>query len=232
MLEIQPAYQILTAAEVFLAGRQKKLTVSSRRVADEFLTLLHSLPWHGDVQGCSLSGDISILAAFISTQWLSEIHESFMLETVQRRVRSAPEASNDFLAPIYTSTDIKAAFNNRDTNTYPPSLRTTLSQIGYDLGSGNPEKASMLWYINRNHWVTTSSPKSSTILYADPKGKPVHDGVKDPLEWWLKVHLPDVGSLTWGTLPCCPQPASDNHSCRILSINAAAHQHDWLITGC
>lgn len=225
ILEIQPTYQIWTTAEVFLATRQKKLTGDSRRVADEFRTLLHSLPWHGEVQGFSMSGDTSILAAFISTKWLSETHESFMLETIQRRARSSPETSGDFLAPIYTSTDIRAAYDNRDTNPYPPKNRTTLSQIGYDLGRGDRVKPSMLWHLNRNHWVTTSSPDPSKILFADPKGQPLPASIKDPLEWWLKIHFPDVKSRAWGELPCSRQPTNDNHSCGILSINAAAHQH-------
>ncbi|KZP14370.1 hypothetical protein FIBSPDRAFT_701618, partial [Athelia psychrophila] len=181
------------------------------------------LPWHGRIKGFSDNEDVAYLAAFASTCWLSDVHETFMLECLQRHIRASPDYdAKKLLANIWTSKKIIIAYNNRTHKAYPPSTPDPLVQLGNDLASGLKTKVGMMWFVQDGHWVSTDvsiGHSQCTIAYADPEQRALPESVRDPINWWLAAHIKQ--SLVWGTLECPLQ--RDGYSCGILANNALAH---------
>jgi hypothetical protein len=78
------------------------------------------------VQGFSNYGGIHILAAFLSMDWLSDLHETFMLEVVHQRVGMLKGAAGDLVAGVLTSHHIHQAYQNCNTREYPPAMMICL----------------------------------------------------------------------------------------------------------
>ncbi|KZP06363.1 hypothetical protein FIBSPDRAFT_940040 [Athelia psychrophila] len=223
ILDITAAQKTWADADRYLSGLQLKNKLEIRVQADNFRILLSNLPWHGRVKGFSDNEDVTYLAAFASTRWLSDIHETFMLECIQRHIRASPDYdAKKLLTSIWTSQKIITAYNNRTRHTYPPSTPDPLAQLGNDLASGIKTKLGMMWFINDGHWASTDisvNNSQCTIAYADPERQALPESVRAPVNWWLAAHLKH--SLSWATLECALQ--RDGYSCGILANNALAH---------
>lgn len=224
ILAIRTAQKAWADADRFLSALQVRNSVAVRNEADAFRLLLANLPWHGRIKGFSDNEDVTYLAAFASTKWLSDLHETFMLECLQRRMR----ASSDYdpkiaITNIWTSKHILTAYDNRLHNPYPPSTPNALVQLGNDLASGRKTKLGLMWYIKDGHWVSTDifvDQSRCTVSYADPMGEPVPESVHNAANWWLAAHIKQP--LVWGLLECPVQ--RDGYSCGILAQNALAYE--------
>jgi hypothetical protein len=222
--EILPARQAWTFADRYLTILQKKTSERTRRAADEFRALLHALPWHGRIHGFSDNDDVHRLADFASKHWLADIHETFMLEELQRQIAAIPEfGTKQVITNIWISNKIRVAYEHRNESEYPSPHRTELAELGADLSSGAKSRLGMIWFIKRCHWCSmdiTADTSERTILYGDPEGDEAPDWLREATIWWLSKHV--EGSFEWGILPCPTQ--RDGFSCGILAKNALAHR--------
>jgi hypothetical protein len=221
--EILPAHQAWTSADRYLTTLQKKSSEHTRRAADDFRALLHALPWDGKIYSFSDDDAVHRLAAFASRDWLADIHETFMLEELQRQIAAIPEfGTKQIVVNIWISNKIRIAYEQRDNNEYPPPHRTELAELGADLASGAKSRLGLLWFIKGNHWCSMDIIADGTrqvILYGDPEGDEAPDWLHEATIWWLSKHI--KGSFEWGVLACPLQ--QDGFSCGILAQNGLAH---------
>jgi hypothetical protein len=221
--EILPARQAWTAADQNLSVLQKKSSDHIRQAADNFRALLHSLPWHGRICGFSDSKAVHWLAAFTSKDWLTDIHETFMLEELQRQIAAVPEfGTKQVVTNIWISKKICDAYEHRNDNMYPPLHRTELAELGTDLARGTKTRLGMMWFVNHNHWCSMdiiADTLKQHILYGDPMGDGPPNHIREAVVWWLSKHV--EGSFEWGTLLCPSQ--HDGFSCGLLAQNGLAH---------
>lgn len=221
--DILPAKQAWTTADRYLTILQKKSSEHTRRAADDFRALLHALPWDGKIYGFSDDDAVHRLAAFASQDWLADIHETFMLEELQRQIAAIPEfGTKQIVVNIWISNKIRIAYEQRDKNEYPPLHRTELAELGADLASGAKSRLGLLWFIKGNHWCSMDIIVDGTrqiILYGDPEGDEAPDWLHEATIWWLSKHI--KGSFEWGALACPSQ--QDGFSCGILAQNGLAH---------
>jgi hypothetical protein len=220
--EIIPAHRAWTAANVYLLAQQRKSSERSRRVGDAFRTILHELPWRGQVHGFSDHCEVHILSKFLSKDWLADIHETFLLEILRSRVLSTELFGSEHdIATIWTSKKIRIAHENRETNKYIPSSRTDIAQLGSDLVNSKKTRVGMLWHINENHWTSmVINMLTARILYGDPFGSNAPAWLQDAVIWWLSQHV--TQPFEWGVLECTAQ--NDGFSCGILAQNALRHE--------
>lgn len=173
ILDVTAAQKTWADADRYLLGLQVRNNLVIRVQADTFRILLSNLLWHGRGKGFSDNKDVTYLAAFASTSWLSNLHETFMLECLQRHIRASPDYNaRKLITSIWVSKKILTAYNNRLRSVYPPSTPDQLVQLGNDLASGMKTKLGMMWFIKDGHWVSTDisvGPLQCTIAYADPE---------------------------------------------------------------
>lgn len=216
--------QIWQRADSYLKTLQQKPIEHVRRAADDFRAALLDLPWHGDINGYSDYGAVHCLAAFASKEWLQDIHETCMLEELQRQLSAVPAFAGNKggIVHIGMSVQLCAAHTQRNTTTYPPTHRSQLAQLGSDLRTGAKTRVGMMWFVAGDHWCSMAilvGEGSQSVLWGDPMGDEVPDWVRNATVWWLSVHVERL--FDWGILECSPQ--RDGFSCGILAQNGLAH---------
>jgi hypothetical protein len=196
--ELLPARHAWTLADRYLTTLQKKTSEVTRRAADEFRALLHALPWHGSIHGFSDTDPVYRQADFTSEKWLADIHETFMLEELQRQIAAIPEfGTQQVVTNIWISTKIRIAYEHRDVTEYPSPHRTELAELGADLASGAKSRLGMIWFIKHSHWCSMDINASQrTIRYGDPEGDEAPLWLCEATDWWLSKHI--EGKFEWG----------------------------------
>ena len=221
--EILPARQAWTLADHYFTTLQKKSSEHTRCAADDFRTILHVLPWDGKIYGFSDNDAVHRLAAFTSQDWLADIHETFMLEELQRQIAAIPEfGTKQIVVNIWISNKIRIAYEQHDNNEYPPPHHMKLAELGADRASSAKSRLGLLWFIKGNHWCSMDIIADRTrqiILYGDPEGDEAPDWLHEAPIWWLSKHI--KGLFEWGVLARPSQ--KDGFSCGILVQNGLAH---------
>ena len=107
----------------------------------DFRAALHELPWHGTVCGFSDLADVLVPANFLSYDWLSDFHETFLLEILRSRIISTEMFHSEHdIATIWTSKKIRIAYEQRKAKEYLPSARAEIVQLGLALASGKKKR--------------------------------------------------------------------------------------------
>ena len=219
--EILPARHNWMLADRYLSKLQKKTSVVTHHAADDFHTLLHALPWHGNIRGFSDTDSVHRLADFASEHWLADIHETLMLEELQCQISATPEfGTKQVITNIWISTKIHIAYEHHDEKEDPPPHHTELSELGADILNGARTQLGMLWFIKHSHCCSMDINISEcTICYGDPEGDSAPDWLCEVTNWWLSKHID--AKFDWVILPCSAQ--CDGFSCGILAKNGLAH---------
>ena len=190
--EVLPARHAWMLADCRLTTLQKKSSEVTRRAADEFCTLLHTLLCHGSIHGFSNTDNVCRLADFASEHWLADINESFMLEELQHQIAANPEfGTKQVVTNIWTLNKIHIAYEHHNEAEYHSSHCNKLAELGADLASGTKTHLGMIWFIKCSHWCSMDINTSQhTICYGDPEGDEAPNWLCDATKWWLsKEHL-------------------------------------------
>ncbi|KAJ7596160.1 hypothetical protein C8J56DRAFT_1022532 [Mycena floridula] len=149
--------------------RDAHLSSESGRLIDQVLDMIHRLPWSGSIHGFPLKVDITYLAEFLMTDWLST-----------SEVEVASEAAM-FMSKV------KSAYESQD------SYRDSQSQefrwvrkVGTALGNGEQKKLAIEVNVRDSHWVTIIIDcEKRVIWHGDSFHAAVDPELRVALKWWI-----------------------------------------------
>ncbi|KIK07130.1 hypothetical protein K443DRAFT_87913, partial [Laccaria amethystina LaAM-08-1] len=181
-------------------------------------TIVSRLPWAGEIPGFNSKIDMQFLSFYLTTQWLTDDHESLMLELLRRETEQLKgdhiHFQDSFFIPL-----LCAAYNNRSQYGTDGSYQW-LRDLGTDLGFQYRSHLVTISNINQNHWgAIIVDFDQKLVRYGDSMDHLLKAGVKSALNWWLYVHTGQDFSYTKLPMTC----QEDSHSCGILAWNAITH---------
>ncbi|KAG6380266.1 hypothetical protein JVT61DRAFT_8358 [Boletus reticuloceps] len=169
----------------------------SQDLLQQAYMLLGSLPWSGFVLGFETHEKINHLAAYMTQEWLSDVHEMQMLELLQVTIRRQMATIEIEIKGPYFYGYLKSASEAGESRYKDSASFSPARGFGEALHSGQCTSISFITNVNGNHWVAT---------------------VMDFAE-----HLHPILQLTraFAELPIPFQ--QDSFSCGILAFGALAH---------
>jgi hypothetical protein len=182
--------------------------------------VLAGLPWNGQLSGRKIP--ITTLSAYMTTEWLSDEHESQMLELLRQDLLRTALNSEVEVEEIHFIPLLCNAYSNR--SQYPMDrhwtwLREKGHAIATPMGVRRQGQAVALSNVGGNHWVAIVLDfEKATIQYGDSLGGHINEQLKDVLGWWTHYHTGHI--FTHFNLPITRQ--HDSHSCGLLAWNALA----------
>ncbi|KAG6913218.1 hypothetical protein DXG01_008659 [Tephrocybe rancida] len=190
-----------------------------RKLVLRILTAVNQMPWNGVFHGMQAQVPTHSLTAFLSTKWLTDDHESLMLEVLEHKVAELHLSNQVWIQSPFFITLLKAAYNDRDEY---DSVRIYewLRVMGQDAAK---QEGQLVTIANNegNHWTGIAIDFSGKgfICNGDSMGHTMEPETKAALEWWTQHHT--GRSFIYQTLPTTQQ--QDGHSCGILVWNTIAH---------
>lgn len=201
-----------------LHERIKEKDNQSSELVQTVDTVVSHLPWAGEIPGFNTKTDMRFISFYLTTQWLTDDHESLMLELLRRETEQLEGVHINFQDPFFIPL-LCAAYDNRS-NYGTDSSYQWLRDLGTDLGSHYHSHLVTISNINQNHWgAIIVDFDQKLVQYGDSMDRLVKAGVKSALNWWLYIHTGQGFAYT--KLPTTRQ--EDSHSCGILAWNAIAH---------
>ncbi|KAG6914641.1 hypothetical protein DXG01_016182 [Tephrocybe rancida] len=186
------------------------------------LTTVNQMPWTGVFHGANTSIPIHSLTAYFTTEWLTDNHESLMLEILENDAAELQQADQIQIQSPFFIPLLKAAHANRDVyNT--AKMYEWLQVQGTDMSAKEDRQLASILNCNENHWtalVVAFGLEQTVIHYGDSMGHGMDLEAKVALDWWIKYHTgkPPV----YKALPTTQQ--DDSHSCGVLAWNAITHR--------
>lgn len=182
-------------------------------------SVMSHLPWAGEIPGFSNRVDMHLLSFYLTMQWLTDDHESIMLELLRREVEEFQEDLHiKFEGPFFTVL-LCTTYNNCSEYGTDRSYQW-LRDLGTDLGSHHRSELVTIFNVNESHWgAIIADFNQKLIRYGDSMEGLLKAEVKAALNWWLYFHMGQT--FTYTKLPTTCQ--RDPHSCGILAWNALAH---------
>ncbi|TFK81825.1 hypothetical protein K466DRAFT_437998, partial [Polyporus arcularius HHB13444] len=194
----------------------------THHLVDDALSTLTTLPWSVALSGFTNCEATSTLTSYMSRTWLSDTHESQMLDLLRTQLLRHPEGLVAEVETIYFWTALAAGFQNRERRAYKDDRTLARPRgVGTALQQGERREVGFLINVSSNHWVAMVVDfERQKVLYGDSLGSaaPVAE-IVDVLTWWIAQH--SSVPFTWCELPITHQ--TDGFSCGILSWNALAH---------
>ncbi|KAG1778132.1 hypothetical protein EV702DRAFT_968606 [Suillus placidus] len=178
------------------------------------------LPWAGNIKGFESEGPIYELARYTTNDWLTDVHESQMLDLLRKKVRQTPGGFKIEIENTYFYGFLQKAYKTCQTKEYEEDKYFIHAhEIGHALSSGLRRQVAFLVNINDNHWVAVILDfVHDLILLGDSLDQNKHV-MKDILEWWTKHHSGRQFTVQPLAITC----QQDIFSCGLLSFNALAH---------
>ena len=192
----------------------------SQDLIDQAYTMLGSLPWSGFVLGFETHEKINHLTAYMTQEWLSDVHEMQMLKLLQIAVCRQMATTRIEIEGPYFYGYLKSAFEAGEL-TYKDSASFSRARgLGEALQSGQRTSIGFIMNVNSNHWVATVMDFAEhRILYGDSLGRVPENEHITTIQWWAQYH-----SSTQFTVTELPIPLQqDSFSCGILAFGALAH---------
>jgi hypothetical protein len=179
-------------------------------------TVLAGLPWNGQLSGCELPN--TTLSAYMTTEWLSDEHETQMLKLLRQDLLRTALNSEIEVEEIHFISLLCNAYSNR--SRYPTDRQWTwLQEKGHAFAMGVRRQAVALSHVGGNHWVAIVLDfEKATIRYGDSLGGQIDEQLKDALGWWTHYHTGRI--FAHFNLPITQQ--HDSYSCGLLAWNALA----------
>jgi hypothetical protein len=184
---------------------------------DKVVNLLRNLSWGGMVQGFDSTGPcpISMIAVYLSDDWLSDEHMHQFTELVERRLLGdARHASETYILGPWFSTHL-SQFDDTPDHPY-------LERIGQDLASGRRKRIVSMRNVGADHWIAFVIDSGTASIAVGDSFKKPHPSFVSATSRWVKRHMKHTYQQT--TLPCTRQ--EDGFSCGILTMNAIEHYLD------
>jgi len=178
---------------------------------------LSSIQWSGNMHGFSASVPIHHLTSFLSQEWLSDHHETQMLDLLRLEI-NRKQAGSVQIGNVFFTTHLKEIHKNASTYTASKEYEW-LCRMGQEFATGIYDTYATISNINQNHWIALIIDfRSSIIYYGDSIGGIINDDLEAALTWWTNYHTGNW--FPTKTLPITRQ--RDGHSCGILAWNAIA----------
>ena len=182
------------------------------------LQMAPALLWGTRVPGFNVDVDMQYLSYFFTMQWLTDDHETLMLDLLQTEVACSPQHQSFVFASVFLHNWITGAFKN-------PVDYVIDQQLTWlrDLGNTYAESKSTVLTIsnlNDNHWVAVVLDFNyRTIYYGDSFNRFPSLNTLSAFERWTHFHTGKDFKVM--LLPTTHQ--TDRHSCGLLAWNALAH---------
>lgn len=184
---------------------------------DRVVSLLQNVSWGGMVQGFDSTGHcpISMIAAYLSDDWLSDEHMHQFTELLEHRLLSdSRHAGKTYIMGPWFSTHLSRFDDNPD--------HPYLECIGRDLASGRRKRIVGMWNVGAAHWITFIIDSCTSSIAVGDSFEKSHPSFVSAASRWVERHMKRTYEQT--ILPCTKQ--EDGFSCRILTMNAIEHYLD------
>jgi hypothetical protein len=178
------------------------------------------LPWAGNIKGFESEEPIYELARYTTNDWLTNVHESQMLNLLKKKIHRIPGGFKIKIENTYFYGFLQKAYKTHQTKEYETNKYFIRAcKIGHALFSGLRRQVAFLVNINGNHWVAVILDfKHDLILLGDLLDQNKH-AMTDILEWWTEHH----SGCQFTVQPLAITHQQDIFSCGLLSFNALAH---------
>ncbi|TFK59107.1 hypothetical protein BDN72DRAFT_748184, partial [Pluteus cervinus] len=183
--------------------------------------LLSWLPWSGTLSGYLTSIPTSSLSTYLTIDWLSDEHESVMLEILGKDVH---ELDRIIIRDALFYTILTSAYTNRY-NYSTDHHYDWLRDLGIQLRTEKSQLLTIAHLADQHHWVAVVIDfASEQIFIGDSMSSDLSIGsqMRCVLDWWINAHM--LQQFTYHRLPITVQ--HDGYSCGLLAWNAIAHHLD------
>lgn len=164
------------------------------------------------------------LSAYLTTEWLSDVHENQMLDILRSKQTLSCSNRPIIVENVHFVQFILAAYQCRNkTNQYADDryfLRAR--EVGQAVAGPESRSSGVGFLVNArgNHWVAVVLEfKHNQFLYGDPLGQDPECQLSDAIGWWTYHHTGQHFHACKLTIT----PQQDSYSCGVLAFDALAH---------
>lgn len=223
--------KIIAAKKAWIDALQW-MKMQAKTIPEQYMTrimlLLCRVSWKGYIKGLGSALTTTDMAAFLSREWLSDLHIDCMLTVTKRLHNVAPSGvipcteivSPDFpshilLFPLLASTPIA------------PDYFTKAPKSIIDLGrkianAATGVRIAAVAFSPLDHWASLIiDTHAGTISWGDSIGRAMPAGFEGRLRAWLALFIPQTEFLPLQYLLCAQQ--TDTYSCGIIAVNTLKH---------
>jgi hypothetical protein len=221
LVKIREIRQKWVNAEMSLAWQthpQKGVAAPHTALIRKVYDGLSCIAWAGTIRGFSASIGTHYLATYATRDWLTDEHESQMLDLLRYDVLREGSGEHAEIESIFFLSKLQDAY--RDQENYGTHIRHRwIRGQGQALSTGTREQLVILANIGDNHWIALILDfKLSIIWYGDSLGKVISDELHDVMEWWTHLHT----GRTFDHAQLGITRQRDGFSCGLLAWNALA----------
>ncbi|KAF8877791.1 hypothetical protein BD779DRAFT_1448283 [Infundibulicybe gibba] len=181
--------------------------------------VIESLFWSGSVSGFRLKIDKSHLASYLTTDWLTDEHESLMLEVLQRNIATLAIPGHIEIHDVWFYPLLENAHADLMEDYASGKSYRWLREVGNKAAS-HGSRVVTITNVDDNHWIVIVVDfGAQKIRVGDSMGGMMSKEMRDVFDWWTTFHSNQKFGLT--NLPITVQ--QDSHSCGMLAWNALAH---------
>ena len=221
-------YSLHEAATAKVAWQRASVWLASQDVPSNMKSRINDLllktQWSGTLSSLGSHTTVTGMAAFLSSEMLTESHVETMLSCLRVRIKNFhPTPSQIFIpTPTVGQGFLGVPQDTRLSYTEP----TCLTELAFQLNDANhgPKEVWTVVHSPPIHFGAISITKSNNILRVQwgdslrfPQPKKMINGIKK----WASYHLPHVRLKFTQDLPCATQ--TDAFSCSVISINTLKH---------
>ncbi|KAF8120184.1 hypothetical protein EV363DRAFT_1148160, partial [Boletus edulis] len=192
----------------------------SHHLVEQAYTMLGLLPWSGFVHGFENHETITHLGAYMTQEWLSDVHEAQMLELLRDAIHWQKGTLEVEIEGPYFHSYLKSIIEASESQYMNSASFTKARGLGEALQSGRRTSVGFITNIRQNHWVATVIDFSKhCILYGDSLGGQPDTEFITVVQGWTQYHTGTQFSIGELAIP----RQQDSFSCGILAFSALAH---------
>jgi hypothetical protein len=227
LLEVDTAKQSWARAIQWL--KRHRCTIPEHHFT-HIMKHLENVPWKDEVKGLKTGLQTTDMAAFLSQDWLSDIHITSMLTAtthLHHDVLSYAVPRTEIVPPVFSSHILSFALLDASP-TLPEYCDGSPPKSIVDLGTLISDtkmtgiRIATISYSPEYHWASLLIDIcAGTIAWGDSLGHLIPDGFEKRLRAWLAIFVPEKQFLPLQNLPCARQ--GDGYSCGMIAINTLKH---------
>ena len=189
---------------------------------DQVFMTLACIPWNDNILGFPGSVPTHSLAKYATTGWLTDEHETQMLELLKQDLARSGRASGIEVQPIHFIPLLSDAYKDGDNAYLTKQHYTWLRHLGHACETGLVTKIPMIANTGNNqHWVAIIIDFADKVVWygdsMDAVSPPKH--LRNVLDWWIQKSLPTMNTMfPYQKMPITEQ--EDTYSCGLLAWNA------------
>ena len=216
---IKPIKQKWVVAEEKLQSlkQRRDWTVETLALIKRVYNMLGCLSWNEDISGFSTKIPTHYLSTYLTTDWLSDLHESQLLDLLRQEIHQKGKDDLEVVVgDVFFISKLKE-MKNQPSNYASSPQYAWLRKKGQEFGDGTFNTFVVISNIRGNHWISVVIDfEASHIYYGDSLGIIIDEELEDALTWWIHYHT--GRNFTVENLLITRQ--QDAHSCGVLAWNA------------